>query len=203
MKSRHTVLVVCISTLTSIVGCAADDAAPFEAVATDDGSLEPQATLTSVNADGTWTATPNVPTIVSSGNLKASAAFTGPANKTRKMGVCSLRRAQPTGKAYKICTSVADCFDAPTTLPTGGARYCALPDGETQSQCYYREGPQQGWCAGSPALGGTAVAPGTYETPVQSTSYWHVSYACFEGCTATDPAVSSAGRSLNPGGGHS
>lgn len=178
-----------MSLLAGIVACSSeagdDEVSP---VPVDDATAA-QAIIYSTNAAGTWTAEafkPVIPSVTGAG-VTASAAFTGPSGYTRKMGVCALKLGGGT------CSTVADCSGFPATLPTGGARYCTQAEGDTAKRCYFR-GASTSYCAGSPALGGAAVAPGTFTTPSLSAgreSTW-LSYGCFEGCAATDPSVSSA-----------
>lgn len=193
---RYTkVTVFGISAVTAAVGCATTsvDEGTAPTVVTD--TQEEDQLLTSVNADGTWTANSYPPEISAYPyNLRATTVFTGPAGKTRRMGPCLLRLHQSGGGSGTNCTTVADCSNSPTTLPQGGFRYCAAPNGTGQKQCYYRPGPPTTYCAGTPALQGAQVAPGTYSTPwIANTpigSTW-ITYGCFEGCTATDPSSSS------------
>jgi hypothetical protein len=193
MKKQSFTLVAIQSLVGALaMGCSSqpdttdDELAP----ASDLDDVSTLATITSVNADGTWTATANPPSVTSNpgGTAKGSGVFTGPAGKTRRMGVCLLRS---TGTS---CNTVADCADAPANLPAGGFRYCTQAEGATGKRCYYRPGTQAGYCAGTPALGGVPVAPGTYTTPTASGAGGEpafLSYACFEGCAVTDPAISS------------
>lgn len=189
MKSMNKILVTtamaAMTAALAAVGCAAP--APVDSATPEESELSAEATIYSSNADGTWSATAYAPAQESTEIAKASgvATFTGPWGKTRKMGVCMLKR---DGAA---CSTVADC--AGIAVPTGGARYCTQAEGDTSKRCWIRPGPSTSYCAGSPALGGAAVSSGTYTTPQaggRSTTW--LSYACFEGCSATDPSVSSS-----------
>lgn len=171
--------------LLVVAGCASA-VAPDAPADLAEGSLDEQQLIYSTNTAGTWSADAKTPGLDIHNRVYASAVFTGPTGSTRKMGVCTLRLTETT------CSTVADC--STVYVPTGGAKYCTAPNGTGQKVCAVRAGSQTSYCAGSPALGGTAVAPGTYSTPHQPaeslTSY--ISYACFEGCAATDPSSSSA-----------
>jgi hypothetical protein len=144
--------------------------------------------ITSWDANGMWTAAAMRPYSTRGRIEYGYAEFTGPGWATRRMGVCLL---QQTSVA---CNSVADC--AGVAVPTGGFRYCTSPGGAGAKKCWVRPGPQTTWCAGTPANGGVPIAPGTVIVqPSRSAtvgSQW-ISYACFEGCAATDPSSSSVG----------
>jgi hypothetical protein len=186
MKTLSAAAMILIT--SAAVGCATASVSPEEgeAVMADD-TLEPQQTIYSTNASGTWSAAAQVPTSnVYYATVSGSAIFGGPGGQTRRMGVCLLRRAGAT-----TCNSAGDC-PAP---PAGGFSYCTAPDGVGQKYCYQRPGSAASYCAGTPALGGNPpVWPGTFSTPSAAAtdgSTW-ISYACFEGCAATDPSSSSA-----------
>jgi hypothetical protein len=179
-------------------GCAAnaaDETGDTPDVA--DGTLETRQVITSVNADGTWTADATG-TSGDPDNLYASATFTGPAGKTRRMGSCLLKKYQNASSTPTACTTVADCNSAPSSLPTGGFRYCTNPNGSGTKYCYYRPGTAVSKCVGTPANGGTPIAPGTYQTPGWHGTGTFLSYACFEGCVATDPSASSNDKLVVP-----
>lgn len=208
-----------ISSLLVLVGLVAacggtsdlDDVAP---TADLDGTDE-LGSVTNCNVDGCWTGSAIEPLYDGGMELRARAVFSGPADKTRRMGVCLLQRY---GSGVN-CTQASDCANAPTTLPSGGSRYCAAVEGSTQKQCYYRPGTNVNYCAGSPALPcvstitgqactcGTSncapppVAPGEYTSPVRTVSAGtYISYACFESCAASDPATSSVQHIVYSGG---
>jgi hypothetical protein len=154
-------------------------------------ALGTEATITNTNADGVWVADA-IGTSANVDNLFAKASFTGPAGKTRRMGACLLRRYEPPSGGAQTCTTVADCSNAPSTLPTGGFRYCTASAGSTIKRCYFRPGPPTTHCVGTPANGGQPIASGFYNTPGgPEREGAYISYACFEGCTASDPAISS------------
>lgn len=179
-------------------GCAAPADAPDVDVDVD---VDAQQIVYSTNADGTWSANAAQPTQLPELEMYASGTFAGPAGKTRKMGVCALRLSTTS------CSTVANCGSVPSSLPTGGARYCTAPNGGSSKVCAWRPGTATAYCAGSPAGGGVAVSPGTFATDLFSAGFhqkW-ISYACFEGCAATDPSSSSAAISsyqctTGPGG---
>lgn len=158
---------------------ACGDAAEGLAPEVGGDALEVQQTVNSTNANGTWSATAS---FVYSSGYKARTVFTGPTGKTRAMGLCALKLYNETSPV--ACTTTANCTSAPTSLPTGGARYCIAPENSGQKYCYYRPGGPTTYCAGSPALGGTPVGPGTYTVPTASPSGAWASYGCFEGCVS-------------------
>lgn len=188
MKRLH---VLALLPIVSLFACAAPTT-ESEAPTDDVDSLAPLATITSVNADGSWTATA-LPTTGNKDDNYATATFTGPAGKTRKMGVCLLKKYPSTA----TCESDADCVNRPTTLPSGGARYCTAAEGSVAKYCYYR-GSETTSCAGSPALGAIPVPPGTYSSPSTATGFGKfISYACFEGCKPSkDPSTPQPGPSV-------
>lgn len=172
--------------LTTALGFAAACAVPAsseEAPIAEGDVLGETATITY----GTLTATANQPVSMQfAGTVRGSAAFSG---GTAKMGVCTLQLREDVP-----CTTAADCAALP--VGSGGSRYCTNPNNSGQKYCALRLGAATAWCAGSPAQGGVAVAPGTYTTPAQqitdTVTHW-VSYACFNGCSGStaDPSVSS------------
>lgn len=176
--------------LTAFAGCAADQG--VDAPAAEDDALEAQASITNngFTATSEIPSTPRINNVPSYGDLWSRATFTGPSN--RRMGVCML---QMTGTP---CTTTAQCGSSPSSLPSGGFRYCTNPDNSGQKYCAFRPGSPTAFCAGTPAQGGVVVAPGTYTTPRRTVSPGvdYVSYACFEGCATSDPAVSSAGQKI-------
>jgi hypothetical protein len=190
----------------TILAPACSAAAPTETDSpdVDVDVLESEGIVTSTNADGTWTADAYRPfhqTIVQGQALVGGAKFTGPAGKTRRMGVCLLTFNANGYGALTPCNDVAQCSSAPTLLPPGGYRYCVTDSGTSTGQkyCAYRPGTQRDYCAGTPANGGQPIPPDTLrltapEPPVNG-SRW-ISYACFEGCTVTDPSSSSAGTAV-------
>jgi hypothetical protein len=132
--------------------------------------------------------------------IRANASFTGPS--ARRMGVCLLK-SQYNGTGLRPCSTVADCG----TPRPGGYAYCVDPYGGGQKHCFERPGTQTAWCAGSPALpGAPPITPGPISTPTYTLtegSYWGqgaywLSYACFEGCTQSDPATSAIGWTYGP-----
>lgn len=167
---------------------------------TDDAALDTAAWVYSTNADGTWGAKAGAPVNNLYGNqVRGAATFTGPSGKTRKMGACILRQGL-LNDAVVPCAggtqAQVDAQCAGLNVGTGGNRYCTQADGSGSGQkyCFVRPGTQTQYCGGSPALSGQAIAPGTVTTPWVGTttnSYW-LTYACFEGCSATDPSSSSA-----------
>lgn len=185
---------VALGAFVMAAGCASQTGAgEVDPSLVDEDATEPQQLLTSTNADGTWTADALAPQVHDDGTMaymSASANFTGPSGKTRRMGVCLLEKTTTT------CNTVADCGSAPSYLPTGGFRYCTNLNGTGTKYCAVRNGPPTEYCAGTPALGGARVAPGTYQTAMLETGYGrpHLSYGCFEGCAATDPSSSSTAK---------
>jgi hypothetical protein len=110
----------------------------------------------------------------------------------QRMGVCLLQVAQNGSGQTIPCSTVNDC--GAVGVPAGGFRYCSNPNNSGQKYCMVRPGSQSTYCAGSPANGGVPVGNGTYATPwqIQPTTHQYVSYACLNGCTTSDPSVSSA-----------
>jgi hypothetical protein len=181
---------ISLLTITIIGGCAVRTEEPAEVPAAEDDVLGELASVTS----GAWTGTAVTPFTPGLGlnrpwgDLSASASFAGPAGSTRRMGVCLLQM------TTTPCTSVANCTMTP---PPGGFVYCTKPDGAAQKYCAFRPGAPSTWCAGTPALGGNPpIASGSYTTPRRGalSGVDYVSYACFEGCSASDPSVSSRKR---------
>lgn len=191
MKKRIASMLAVLG-ITTVVGCGAEGA--DTAATVDDDGLAEQQLIYSTNADGTWSANALKPQFLGEDywTLSAQADFTGPSGKTRKMGVCLLQHTSTP------CTSVANCGSAPSTLPAGGARYCTGANGSSTKYCAFRPGYASDFCAGSPAHGGAAVSPGHQDSPWQTVGgvAQYLSYACFEGCSATDPSSSSL--SLSP-----
>jgi hypothetical protein len=183
----------------TIWGCAT--AAPIEEApnVTAETTVERQL-IYNTNADGTWSADAHEPWV--SGMhpmISGGATFAylgGKPGVTRRMGVCLLTRFEPlTG-----CSDASDCNNAPGSLPPGGFRYCASANGFSRKYCYYRPGPPSAYCAGTPAIPGTPpIAAGTFLSHADVTvgTTW-ISYACFEGCTATDPSSSSLAKVVQP-----
>lgn len=148
--------------------------------------------VVSCNSDGCWTAEAQHPVgrtaFTTSYRVRGGATFTGPAGATRRMGVCLLRQHEP----VTPCATIADCGNAPATLPPGGSRYCVAPDGTEQKSCFYR-GSSADYCAGTPADPNRApIAPGTYLTPAltQETGATWLSLACIEGCAVVPGSIS-------------
>jgi hypothetical protein len=188
------VVAAAVGALVLAVGCATETGA--DSAPTADGALSQTAQITS--ADGLWTLDAQKPFGLNS-RIRGSAALNGPSGQTTKAGVCLLKMTtvQCTGfdSVDPVTGYQGPCSTAIPSLPAGGYRYCTQIDGAGPKYCAYRPGDQTGWCAGSPALGGTPVGPGTYTTPLQTVSSYdnYVSDACFMGCFASDPSVSSVG----------
>jgi hypothetical protein len=180
-------MVLGLSGLVAMSGCASALSEDERAAAVT-GAADEQQIIYNTNADGTWSADAQKPQFdeLDFYTMRARGTFTGPAGKTRKMGVCLLKH------TTTPCTTVADCSSSPATLPTGGFRYCTGANGGPK-YCAFRPGTQGDLCGGSPGLGGVAVAPGYYESGwyFSSGNAQFLSYACFEGCSASDPSSSS------------
>lgn len=179
-----------------MAGCAGESETSSAPAAEDQGLGE-----RTVTVDG-WTATAYPPwtTCIGPGpdgcawsDLTAQADFAGPSGTTRRAGVCLLQMTDTS------CNTVADCGGSPSTLPSGGFRYCANVSG--YKRCGFRPGSPQNFCAGTPAMGGASVPPGFYSAPRRTVPDYtdHVSYACFAGCATSDPSVSSATTNVAPG----
>jgi hypothetical protein len=182
-----------VVTVAIASGCASaqPDAVEDDTPFLEADTAEVQATVTSVNAQGTWVAdalSPQAPQ--ASGQIWGRATFSGPGGATRRMGVCLLHK-YLSGGGGTACNTAADCGNAPASLPAGGFRYCTNPNGSGTKYCYFRPGPPTSFCAGTPANGNVPIAPSTLYTPHNAYTAPSVSYACFEGCAATDPSVSS------------
>ena len=149
---------------------------------------EPAPGTRSTNADGDWTANPQV--TAAAGSVTGSVTFTGPRNATRMMGMCLARRAEIDSEPV-ACETGSDCDAAPPDLPSGGSRYCAAPQGGGPQLCHYRPGGVSDYCVGSARFSRMPVAPGVYELTVAAPagSHW-LAMACFEACARTPHAVS-------------
>lgn len=183
-----------VGTLVVLAGCSAQESTADAPVVAEDAIGEQQIIYSS-NANGSWSANSHPPHggyTNGSSTLIASADFTGPAGKTRRMGVCLLELTN------RPCTggtqAAVDSQCGSLNVPPGGYRYCAAPDNAGQKYCAVRQGSPGTYCAGTPALGGAAVAPGSYATGEVNVGQGgnHISYGCFEGCGATDPSSSSS-----------
>jgi hypothetical protein len=194
MKTLGVASVVALVALAS--GCAAttDPSAPTDVA---DGELDSKQIVYSTNADGTWSENAATPQLNVWNSVRAYATFTGPTGKVRKMGVCTLRLTDTACSGLDSVDPVTG-YGGPCAslyLAPGGYRYCTAPNGSGQKYCALRDGDQSVYCGGSPSYADHhAIAPGTYYAPYHEaeslTSY--ISYACFEGCSATDPSSSSA-----------
>lgn len=168
-------LSICV--LELITSCALDvrEVAPTHAAA-----------LSERMRDGEWSVVVSV--LPGAGTVTGIATFDGPSGQTRRMGICLVQRyTSPDGGI--ACNAPADCDSISTSLPAGARPYCL--DASPQSACHFRPGGPQTYCAGSPALGLSAIAPGTYQVEVAAPagSEWRA-VACFEGCVALPPVVS-------------
>jgi hypothetical protein len=180
---------------TTLLGVACAAPSEIEPLPVDDARLEERAPVTS----GAWTATATASRrlVGDHEGVEAfgtfGATFAGPAGSTRAMGACRLVQYTTVTHAPVACNTVADCSAAPSTLPTGGFRYCTNANNTGQKYCFYRPGAPSAHCLGTPATGGP-IAPGSYamsEISLAQGSAW-ISYACFEGCSVTDPSSSSS-----------
>jgi len=138
--------------------------------------------------DGEWSVV--VSAVAGPGTVSGIATFDGPADETRRMGVCLVQRyTRPDGSV--ACNAPADCEAISAFLPAGAHLYCvgSTPEGA----CHFRPGTPRTYCAGTPALALSAVGPGTYrvEAAADAGSEWRA-IACFEGCVALPPAASPA-----------
>jgi hypothetical protein len=180
MKIFGTATIAAVCSLLASVGCSLQAPASDEAVALEDGTIEEQQTV----YDNGWSATANAPGTwgVSAPKGQAVADFTG--SGTRRAGVCLLKKTSTT------CNTVADCSGV--TVAPGGFRYCTSPNLTGQKYCYVRNGSAASWCGGTPA-NGAQISAGTVYSPAVNVWFGDnlISYACFEGCVATDPSSSS------------
>ena len=106
------------------------------------------------------------------------------------MGMCLVQRFGSSAEGV-ACDTEDDCNSAPHELPTGGSRYCVAPTGGGHKYCHYRPGERTSYCAGSPALDGAEIAPGTYAIDAAASrgTQW-LSLACFNACADLPPAIS-------------
>ena len=176
----------------ALVAGRCQDAEPDEAA--DAGAalvidkVDGRSAIASANIDGIWTAKSLA--IAGNGTVRGLVTFTGPAGKTRQMGMCLVQRYEPNKEAIG-CSDVNDCNSAPRLLPAGGSRYCVATGGMGQKYCYYRPGPRESYCAASPAMDLTRVAPGTYriDSAAAPETHW-LALTCFNMCAAIPPAIS-------------
>lgn len=144
--------------------------------------------IASANIDGIWTAKASA--IGGDKTISGLVKFTGPAGKTRQMGMCLVQRHGSEADAV-ACDTVDDCGSAPAELPAGGSRYCLAPTGTGQKFCHYRPGQSEDYCAASPALDLAPVAPGFYRVDAAAApgTQWHA-IACFNICVAIPRTMS-------------
>lgn len=162
--------------------------APDKDAPVNSDHLDTRSTVTSANIDGIWVATASV--IAKDNGVRGLVAFMGPPGKTRRMGMCLVQRFGSSAEGV-ACDTEDDCNSAPHELPTGGSRYCVAPTGGGHRYCHYRPGERTSYCAGSPALDGAEIAPGTYAIDAAASrgSQW-LSLACFNACADLPPAIS-------------
>jgi hypothetical protein len=149
-----------------------------------------QTSIASANIDGIWTMKASMRG--GAGTASGLVEFSGPAGKTRQMGMCIVRRHQSdTGSVP--CDTVDDCASAPAVLPEGGRRYCLAPASRGAKFCHYRPGQPEQNCAGSPALDFARIPPGAYRVDRAAApgSQW-LTLACFNVCVALPPAISES-----------
>lgn len=148
----------------------------------------PRMTLASDNEHGTWTA--ELSATAGKGTVSALVSFTGPAEKTRKMGLCLVQRYSSPMDGVP-CSTRDDCDSAPAALSAGGARYCVAPRHSATRICHFRPGAAETYCAGSPAVGFTAIAPGAHRLDITAPAgtRW-LALVCFEGCAEIPPLAS-------------
>lgn len=179
-----------------VAGCASEPGGrgddPTPPVGADEGVSELQTVTV-----GAWTATGLKPLNVGDPywpEVMGGASFTGPSGQTNKMGLCLLKVTGTSCTGGTQAQIDAQCHTASgvTSSPDayGQFNYCFAPNGTGSKKCAYRPGNQAHLCAGSPALGGAAIGPGTYWTPTVTASGVFISYACFAGCSASDPSAS-------------
>ena len=149
-----------------------------------------RSSMVSANIDGIWTA--EVSAVAGNGTVSGVVRFTGPAGKTRQMGMCLIQR-HGSDADVTVCETVDDCGAAPKALPAGGSRYCIAAEPGGEKYCHYRPGEAKDYCAASPALDRERVAPGTYriDSAAAAGTQWLAS-ACFNACEALPPAHSQS-----------
>jgi hypothetical protein len=174
-----------------LAGCAltVDGPSASDRTAETFDRLDARQPVTSSNDDGIWTALTSA--AGGKGSVSGRVAFTGPAGKTRGMGMCLLQQYRsPEGQV--ACNTADDCDAAPAVVPAGGHRYCLAPNNNGPRTCHVRPGDRETYCIGSPALGLARIEPGTYSLDVAAPAgtQW-VAIACFEGCAETAPSISA------------
>lgn len=178
-------------TTTGMLGCAPDGAEPSAPAPALDDDAE-LGTLAAKTGGTGWTGTASAFQNGSPAAYQffAIGSFAGPANTSRKMGVCAVQRYY----AGTTCSSVSDCSGL--TPPTGGANYCLAPDNAGTKYCYFR-GASASWCGGSPATGAAVTTDGSGNATVWAAAtvsqpgVHAAGYACFEGCAVYEGSVSS------------
>jgi hypothetical protein len=193
----------CVASLSVLVlgsGCSSLAAEVDEAPDLAKSELEAR----QVVSYGGWTGDALTPTVIPSTYFKepnpkvwARASFAGAG--TTPAGVCLLKQYIQTNGQAVTCNSSADCGSAPTALPTGGFRYCTWANGggSGPKYCFYRPGSAANFCAGTPATG-VPISAATLSTPYHYMAGDFISYACFLGCTSSDPSASSVAVAANP-----
>jgi hypothetical protein len=148
----------------------------------------PRMTLASDNEHGTWTA--ELSASAEKGAVSALVSLSGPAGKTRRMGLCLVQQYGSLVGGVP-CSTRDDCDNAPEALPAGGARYCVAPRHSATRICHFRPGAAKTYCAGSPAIGFAAIAPGAHrlEITAPAGTRW-LAMVCFEGCARIPPLAS-------------
>ena len=150
----------------------------------------PRLTLASENPDGAWVA--ELSASAGEGTVSASVNFSGPADKTRRMGMCLVQQhGSPAGAV--TCGTPEDCGSAPENLDPGGARYCVASHGSSTRTCHFRPGPGDAYCVGTPAIGFVPIAPGDHRLDIKAPAgtQW-LALVCFEGCAEIPPLTSPA-----------
>jgi hypothetical protein len=187
-KEHVVVLGTFVGVALAVMGCGqAADAT--EAPPVDEAPLEAQ--------NMGWNAYPSMYASTTLGGALAQVLFQSPSpNTSRRAGVCALQQFRDSSAQPVTCNTANDCGSAPSSVPSGGLRYCAAPAGSGTKYCYFRPGSQASLCAGSPATG-QPITTDAYGYSYQQAygpgaigSLW-LSYACFEGCASSDPYVSS------------
>ena len=148
----------------------------------------PPAVLTSENGDGAWTA--ELSAAAGEGTVSAVVKFTGPADKTRRMGMCLVQQHESAAGGV-ACSTREDCVGVPETLPAGGASYCLAPQYDATRTCHFRPGPGEAFCVGTPAIGFAPIAPGDHRLDMKAPAgtRW-LALVCFEGCAEIPPLTS-------------
>jgi hypothetical protein len=176
-----------LAAMLLVVGCSAAASGTGEVPSVETGSLTPNETN-----DGAWSLTarqPEQPLTWATSDLDKvvfGVEIDGPSGQTRKMGACLLEYTTTTCTATSQQDVDTQCASAPSTVPSGGYRYCVNHPHYYggAKYCAFRPGPTSTHCVGTPQNGGNEIGPGTYWSGQLSftSGRVHATYGCFAGC---------------------